>query len=90
MRNQYPSEHRNRGLAARVSEAAKLAAFDPGKLTPEARQSWERMGHGFKAWHDFDQRHPILRRLALLPLIGGWYRKARRRHVLHASGRVVC
>ncbi|KAG0739415.1 hypothetical protein G6F24_017341 [Rhizopus arrhizus] len=89
MRNQYRLEPRGPAMLARVSEAAKLAAFDPGKLTPEARQSWERIGHGFKAWHDFDQRHPILRRLALLPLIGGWCRKARRRRVLHASGRVV-
>lgn len=89
MRNQYPLEYRNRGLAARVSEAAKLAAFDPGKLSPEARQSWERLGHGFKAWHDFDQRHPILRRLAMLPFIGPLYRKARRRHVLRASGKLV-
>ena len=40
-----------------------------------------------KAWHDFDQRHPILRRLALLPLIGGWYR--RRRHVLQVGGRLL-
>lgn len=89
MRNQYPLEHRNRGLAARGSEAAKLAAFDPGKLSPEARQSWERLGHGFKAWHDFDQRHPVLRRLALLPFIGALYRKARRRHVMRASGKLV-
>lgn len=70
-------------------EAAKLAAFDPGKLSPEARQSWERLGHGFKAWHDFDQRHPVLRRLALLPFIGRLYRAARRRHVLRASGKLV-
>lgn len=76
-------------MAARVSEAAKLAAFDPGKLSPEARQSWERMGHGFKAWHDFDQRHPILRRLARLPFVGTWYRNARRRYVLRASGKLV-
>lgn len=89
MRNQYPLENRNRGLVARVSEAAKLAAFDPGKLSPEARQSWERLGHGFKAWHDFDQRHPILRRLARLPLVGRWYRNARRRYVLRASGKLV-
>ncbi|MGV2898689.1 hypothetical protein ACNPPY_23230 [Achromobacter sp. AGC78] len=90
MRNQYRLEHPGTVMLARVSEAAKLAAFDPGKLSPQARESWERMGHGFKAWHDFDQRHPILRRLALLPLVGGWYRKARRRHVLRASGRIVC
>ena len=89
MRNQYRLEHPGGALLARVSEAAKLAAFDPGKLTPEARQSWERMGHGFKAWHDFDQRHPILRRLARLPLIGGLYRSARRRHVLRASGKLL-
>ncbi|MGB3819536.1 MAG: hypothetical protein ACWGIK_13980 [Achromobacter pulmonis] len=82
-------QDRGRGLAARVSEAAKLAAFDPGKLSPEARQSWERLGHGFKAWHDFDQRHPVLRRLALLPFIGRLYRKARRRHVLRANGELV-
>ena len=44
---------------------------------------------GFKAWHDFDQRHPILRRLALLPFIGPLYRKARRRHVMLASGKLV-
>jgi hypothetical protein len=89
MRNQYSLEGRDGSMMARVSEAAKLAAFDPGKLSPEARQSWERMGHGFKAWHDFDQRHPILRRLARLPLVGAWYRKARRRHVLLASGQLV-
>jgi hypothetical protein len=47
------------------------------------------MGHGFKAWHDFDQRHPILRRLARLPIIGALYRKARRRHVQRASGKLV-
>ncbi|CAB3893965.1 hypothetical protein LMG26858_03878 [Achromobacter anxifer] len=76
-------------MAVRVSEAAKLAAFDPGKLSPEARQSWERMGHGFKAWHDFDQRHPILRRLSRLPFVGTWYRNARRRYVLRASGKLV-
>ena len=75
MRNQYRLETPGRASYARISEAAKLAAFDPGKLSPEARQSWERLGHDFKAWHDFDQRHPILRRLALLPLIGGWYRR---------------
>jgi hypothetical protein len=89
MRNQYSLEGRDGSMMARVSEAAKLAAFDPGKLSPEARRSWERMGHGFKAWHDFDQRHPILRRLARLPLVGAWYRKARRRHVLLASGQLV-
>ena len=89
MRNQYSLEDRSHALAARVSEAAKLAAFDPGKLSPEARESWERMGHGFKAWHDFDQRHPILRRLARLPVIGALYRKARRRHVQRASGKLV-
>ncbi|QKH34016.1 hypothetical protein FOC84_03315 [Achromobacter pestifer] len=89
MRNQYSLECRGGSIAMRVSEAAKLAAFDPGKLSPEARQSWERMGHGFKAWHDFDQRHPILRRLARLPLLGRWYRNARRRYVLRASGKLV-
>jgi len=89
MRNQYSLEGRNLVLKARVSEAAKLAAFDPGRLSPEARESWERMGHGFKAWHDFDQRHPILRRFARLPFIGALYRKARRRHVLRASGKLV-
>ncbi|AUT47138.1 hypothetical protein [Achromobacter sp. AONIH1] len=89
MRNQYRLETPGRASYARISEAAKLAAFDPGKLSPEARQSWERLGHDFKAWHDFDQRHPILRRLALLPLIGGWYRKARRRHVLRVGGRLL-
>lgn len=89
MRNQYSLEGRNRALVARVSEAAKLAAFDPGKLSPEARESWERMGHGFKAWHDFDQRHPILRRLAKLPIIGKLYRNARRRHVQRANGKLV-
>ncbi|WP_249204859.1 hypothetical protein [Achromobacter sp. Marseille-Q0513] len=89
MRNQYRLETPGRASYARISEAAKLAAFDPGKLSPEARQSWERLGHDFKAWHDFDQRHPVLRRLALLPVIGGWYRKARRRHVLRGGGRLL-
>ena len=75
-------------MAERVSEAAKLAAFDPGKLArgaPELGRAWGMV----KARHDFDQRHPILRRLARLPLLGGWYRKARRRHVLRASGQLV-
>lgn len=89
MRNQYSVERRDSASAARVSEAAKLASFDPGRLSPGARQAWESMGHGFKAWHDFDQRHPILRRLALLPFVGSLYRKARRRHVLRASGKLV-
>ena len=47
MRNQYRLETPGRASYARISEAAKLAAFDPGKLSPEARQSWERLGHDF-------------------------------------------
>ncbi|WZB75017.1 hypothetical protein WJ972_34095 [Achromobacter insuavis] len=69
--------------------SGKAGGVRPRQTLPEARQSWERLGHGFKAWHDFDQRHPILRRLALLPFIGPLYRKARRRHVLRASGKLV-
>ncbi len=89
MRNQYLLENSRPVKLAGVTEAAKLAAFDPGKLSPQARESWDRMGHGFKAWHDFDQRHPILRHLVYFPFFGKLYRNARRRCVLRASGRLV-
>ena len=46
MRNQYRLETPGRASYARISEAAKLAAFDPAN-SPEARQSWERLGHDF-------------------------------------------
>ena len=38
MRNQYPLESRNRGLVARVSEAAKLAAVSYTHLDVYKRQ----------------------------------------------------
>ena len=62
------------GVLRRISEAAKLAAFDPGKLSPEARQSWERLGHDFKAGMTSTSAIPSCA-AALLPLIGGWYRR---------------
>lgn len=89
MRTQYPLENRRPVKFTGVTEAAKLAAFNPGNLSPQARESWERMGHGFKAWHDFDQRHPILRHFIYFPFIGKLYCNARRRCVLRASGRFV-
>ena len=47
MRNQYRLETPGRASYARISEAAKLAAFDPGKLSRGAPEL-ERLGHDFQ------------------------------------------
>lgn len=52
---------------------AKIEAFSIDELSPYASRQWRILGDRLASLREYDERHPLLRKFASWPLIGGWY-----------------